>query len=444
MNWLNTMGIIGAAILVLISGCAKETEKEEKITIEFMNWESSPVGRALIEDLIRKFEEKYPDVKVKNNVTPGFFSNKVLTRFAGGNPPDIWECGDGRDAFIKRGLMLNPAPYVKKSKLINDEDFFFHFLKPCRYDGEELLKGNVYIYPKDICPPGLIYNKDLFDKEDLSYPDESWTEREFLEAAMALTKRDERGRLVQLGIEGLPNPLDILVQKGGRIWSEDYKRCLLNSQKAKEAFQYWYDLQEKYKVTTPTQEAGQGQPAYVDKAFGFVTGKVGMSIIPRYQMPDMLRDIGEKFGWDVAPVPCFGKERLYTHYGGTGWAISSKTKYPQECFQFLEILVGPEGQMATGKAGWGFPTNKKIAYSDICLNNLNHPNSRKINMVFLEGIDKMKVTKISPYVSSADFYRIYLKETDRTFIKQEGGDVGPVLERLTKRLNEAVARNLRK
>ncbi len=334
-------------ILSLAGGCGKKPVEEGKITIEFMNWESTPVGLKFIEGLIETFEKKYPNIKVKNNVTPGYFETKVLTRFAGGDPPDIWETGESRDLFIRRNLILNPAPYVKKSMLLNDEDFFPFTLPYSTYDGKELLKGDVYVYPKDFATFALIYNQDIFDKEGLPYPDETWTGKEFLEAAKALTKRDESGRFIQFGMEAPPLALDILLQKGGRMWSEDYKRCLLDSKEAKEAYQYVYDLQEKHKVAPRIEDIAKGPSGWFSKEYGFVSGRTGMSIIGRFQLPDFIKNIGGRFKWNIAPYPLFGKERVYLLHGPTGWAISAKTKYPEACFHFLEVLVGPEGQLET-------------------------------------------------------------------------------------------------
>ncbi len=452
INSLRTFGIIGSFILFLATGCGKKPapveekkEEEKKIVIEFMNWESSPEGQALVEGLIEKFEQRYPDVKVRNNIVPSGagYGSKLLTRIASGTAPDLWEQGaDGVQYYIKKDTILNLTPYIEKSRLINKEDFFPAALIKFRWDGKHLFKGDLYVYGKDLGTMALIYNKDLFDKAGLAYPDETWTGKEFLETAQALTKREKSRRPIQIGIDQSPHPLDILVQKGGKIWSEDYKKCLLNSKEAKEAFQYVYDLQEKYRVALRQEEYKEQDP--LTKGFGFAAGRAGMSIIGRWQMPDLIRDIGGRFSWDVAPYPLFGKKKIFVLHGPTGWAISAKTKHPEESFHFLEVLIGPEGQLATAKAGWNLPSNKKIAYSDAFLKNLDHPHSEKINRIFLAAAENRIPIRYNPYLSPHTFYLFYKEKLHHEVIRKHGGKVGPVLEMATKEMNGEIATNLSK
>jgi len=411
----------------------------QKITIEFLNWESTPEGSKFLNDLIRQFESKNPGIKVKNVVITKDYNRVLLTRFASGSPPDIFEIqAEIIHPFLKKNLLLNLSPLVKKSKVLKEKDFFPLSLINFRYDGKNFRQGDLYGFPKDWGTGVLIYNKDLFDKEGLSYPDGSWGEEEYLEAAIRLTKRDHSGRLIQVGIERPVHPFYTLLQKGGRIWSQDYKECLLNSQAAREAFQFDYDLKEKYRVALREQEIKEG----LTESFGFKAGKAGMSLAWRYELPDMIKHI-KYFRWDVAPLPVIGEKRVQLMHGPSGWAISAKTKYPEAAFKFLEFLAGKEGQIETAKLGWNIPSNREIAYSHFFLKNLRREDSERINRVFLDAIDYLDPSLLNPYLPLSRFYDILNSELDPEVITRKyGRKVAPALERAVERINKEIEENL--
>jgi len=424
----------------ILSGWGRGRDvKSAKVEIEFMNWERTPVGRRFINHLIKEFEKKNPHIKIKNTLVAGNYTSKLLTRFAAGNPPDIFEIqAEIIHPFLKKGLLLNLSPYIKNSPILNEEDFFPISLVNFRYDGKNFKKGDIYGFPKDLGVGALIYNKELFDKEGIRYPDENWTEKEYVDAAKKLTKRDESGRIIQIGIDRPINPLYILLCKGGSIWSSDYKKCLLDSKEGVEAFQFVYDLQEVHRVALPQSGERRG----LVEAFGFKSGKAGMSLVWRFQLPDLVKYIGNRFRWAVAPIPLFNGKRIQLLHGPSGWAISKKTKHPEECFKFMEFLVGEEGQIETAKLGWNIPGNKRIAYSEYFLENLKREDSEEINRIFLNSIDELNPTLLNPYISISKFYTILDEMLDVNNIRKYGGRVDIPLKIAVERINKEIEENL--
>lgn len=429
--------LVNIILIFSLISCSKI--KSKQITIEFFNWESSPEGMKFINKLIKEFEKQNPDIKIKNNVVGGDFTSLLLTRFAGGTPPDIFEIqAEIIYPFLKKGLLLNLTPYIKKSNILKEEDFFPISLINFRYDGKNFRRGDLYGFPKDFGTAILLYNKDLFDKVGISYPNSSWSKDDYLRAAQKLTKRDASDRVISLGIdERSINPMHILLQNGGKIWSDDYKKCLLDSEESISAYQFVYDLSEKYKVAPKAREIREG----LLEEFGFKSGRTGMSMRWRYELPDIVKYIGNRFKWDVCSHPKFAKYRRQLFHGPSGWSISNSTKYPEACFRFMEFLVGEQGQIETAKLGWNIPGNKKIANSEYFLLNLPRPDSEKINRTFLEEIEYFDYTLLNPYIQISKVYNILGEELDAAVIKKYNNNVKEGLIKAVKRINKELESN---
>ncbi|MDD3927810.1 MAG: sugar ABC transporter substrate-binding protein [bacterium] len=427
------------AICLLAASCSKDMAGEKVIELQFVNWESTPEGMKFINRLIGEFENENPGVIIKNVVMPGrSYSDALLTRFAGNTAPDIFEINtEYISPFLEKGLLLNLSPYLADSTQLKEENFFQGGLVNFRYDGRRMRQGDIYGFPKDLTSAAVIYNKTLFDKQKLPYPHKRWTDRDYLDAAQKLTVRDASGRILQIGIERPLNSLDMVLNKEGRIWSDDYKKCLLDSKEGISAFQYVYDLQEVYRVALKNTDLRQG----VAEGFGFKAGKAGMSLVYRYEMPDMVNGIGDRFEWGVASLPLVNGRRLQVFRGPSGWCISGKTMHPKEAFKFMEFLAGKRGQTETARLGWNIPADEKIAAGTIFLDNLNRPDTRQINGIFTAGLNDMYWGLVNPYMPRR-LDAIIAAECDPGICKQRnGGKIDKQVRNMAGIVNKLIAGN---
>ena len=76
--------------------------------------------------------------------------------------------GIGRKPIIAgRNAIKDVTPFIKRDGI--DLSEYYKTAVDCfRY------KGNLYALPVDFMTVALYYNKTMFNKENLSYPDESW------------------------------------------------------------------------------------------------------------------------------------------------------------------------------------------------------------------------------------------------------------------------------
>ncbi len=93
--------------------------------------------------------------------------------------------------YVDRGVLVDITPYIERDG-IDLSNYPEGILKIHEY------KGRYYLLSRDYDTIALFYNKDMFDKAGLEYPDETWMWTDLILAAEKLTIRDEKGRVKQV------------------------------------------------------------------------------------------------------------------------------------------------------------------------------------------------------------------------------------------------------
>lgn len=351
------------------------------VQLEYMMW-GRPDELDTVSEYIRQFEKKFPNIKVKILHVPQAYDDKLKTLFAAKTPPDVMYVGLERfPSFVNRGVFLNLQPYVNRdNKEFKKEDFFPNLMEIFKY------KGELYGIPKDFTPFVLYYNKTLFDKAGINYPNDNWTWKDFLDAAKKLTQdfdgdgKTEYGFVVETW---LAQWLLWVWQNGGEIMDSSRNKWLLGDpafiEKNAEAIQFLSDLIWKEGVAPKPQVTG-------DMGFSdmFKTGKIGMCIYGRWMCMDFKNIDPKNFEWDVAVLP--KKLRRASTLAVVCYAIAAQTKHPEASWQLIKFLTGTEGQIAVAESGHAIPSRKSVASSKHFLEAKVIP--QKINArVFLESVD---------------------------------------------------------
>ena len=146
------------------------------------------------------FMKEHPEIKIETwNAPWDDYFTKIQALWASGDPkavPDIaflWPT----PKYAAEGVLENLDPYIQKSGY-DLNDYWGGLLESAKYN------GSVYGLPRDNEVNVLYYNKDLFDKAGVKYPDENWTWDDLLAAAEKLTVKDAGGKVTQyaLAMEG--------------------------------------------------------------------------------------------------------------------------------------------------------------------------------------------------------------------------------------------------
>jgi multiple sugar transport system substrate-binding protein len=353
------------------------------------------------------FMKKFPAVKVNPNLIPdNGYLDKLISMAATDTLPDVMWLGDFYiPPLAKKGALLNLDTLAADDKELDLKDFWEVMLDCSKVDGK------LYVLPHELGGVILAYNKDMFDKAGIKYPDYKWTWKDMLDAAQKLTKdTNGDGRVDQFGIDAPPSSFHFLLyfiwNSGGRLFSPDKKTCLINSPESIRGINYALDLIKKYKVApVPGQE--------FNDISGFEMGKIGMIFTIRGYVRGALEKV--KFNWDVAPLPIGPLGKRYVNTGTAGWGISSKTKYPKEAWDLLKFIVSPEGQEIVVKSGMIVPVRKSMR------NNAEYLKlPPKNNIVFIDGVAPFGRSQSEAMVDNqSEIWSTLVKEVENAWLDKK-------------------------
>jgi multiple sugar transport system substrate-binding protein len=182
-----------ASCLLGLAACA--ADGPARVTLRVSNWADWSEQR-LEDAYVHTFSRAHPGVRVQMEaVTNGpEYRDRVLASIAAGAPPDVVQL-DNIDipAFVDAGVLQDLAPYLERVGLRRSA-FEPRVLAIFRRGAA------LYAIPKDFTPMLIAYNKDLFDRAGVPYPDGDWTWESFVAAARRLTRdTDGDGRVDQWG-----------------------------------------------------------------------------------------------------------------------------------------------------------------------------------------------------------------------------------------------------
>jgi multiple sugar transport system substrate-binding protein len=165
----------------LFAGCgAEDVSSDTKTHIRFSGYTGNPAETSLVAQLVAEFNASNPDVVVTYEPVPGQYYPKILTMLVAKTAPDVFylDVLYAKPFFAKR--LLRPLDDNLARSGIRVEQFI-----PALYraftDG-----GRVYGIPKDFNTLALFYNRRMFDRAGLAYPDSNWTLDTLRRAAMRL------------------------------------------------------------------------------------------------------------------------------------------------------------------------------------------------------------------------------------------------------------------
>ncbi len=297
------------------------------------------------------FTERHPNITVNAENTPwGEFRQKYLAQAAGGALPDLFYIHfSWAQDLIKNNTVQALDEYVAGEANFNLDDFIKPSLVSYQRDGK------LWVIPYDEGPGILYYNKDIFDKAGVEYPDDNWTLDDLKANAVKLTSGEGQDRIFGLG--GTPSPGDsamapsYVVPFGGQYLAEPKEdQYLLNKPEGVKAMEWWMELRSKDNAVPSPAEAQAFQQANIN---AFQVGRVAMMLDGSWATPGISQNA--KFKWDVAKWP-EGPEKHSTFSAGSGYGIASTSKNPDAAWIYLNDYLSTAGQSYMwGITGRGSP-----------------------------------------------------------------------------------------
>ncbi|MDI7277473.1 MAG: sugar ABC transporter substrate-binding protein [Anaerolineae bacterium] len=309
--------------------------------------EFGPEGyKVFTDELIPQFEALNPGITVQFEPATGDWGQKTTAAMAAGTAPDVL-LGSGQ--WMEAGQFLALENDVPADDLAD-----FYEAQVMRLS----LDGHLYMLPKYVSTTVLAYNKDLCDAAGVSYPDESWSWAEFLDAVGKLTIRDASGKASQWGHHVEPWFLAHWVWANEGEWMDtDYlgTKLLIDQPKALEALKFVWDLQYTHKFAV-----GPGEGEGISCWESFQAGVVGIMESHSWQVTDYLRR--NSFNWDFTLLPKGPTGKRVGHIWADGYGVYKGTVDRTASIKFARFITSPEAERVTCTSVLGLqPSRKSVA-----------------------------------------------------------------------------------
>ncbi len=309
-----------------LSACGLGAPTVQPVTITFAY---PDYDQAFYEGLLTKFKVQEPAITVELHPwrsSSGYRSDTITDVWVAGS--DVLSTSNPQDALTATALPLDA--FIEQASDFNPGDFYPETL------GAFKLEGKTYAIPSGLDPWVMYYNRDLFDRFQVAYPQPGWTWDDFLVTAGALTHKEEDmfGYTPRAFYQ---DALFFLMQHGGHLVDETGKPTLDDPLNVA-AMQWYTGLFLDYHVAPTPQEANAAFGYAQDNALlGILKGKVGMWIGPLSERGGMTTELAKwNMQWGVVSLP---RDKVaFTGSYFEGLAISSASKNAPSAWKWISFL----------------------------------------------------------------------------------------------------------
>ena len=348
-------------------GCGKS---DNTVVLQYASWGSkSEVD--ILEPILTDFENLHPDIKIEFMHIPQNYFQKIHLLFASNTAPDVIFMNNlNLPVYANAGVLEDLSGYG-----FEREQFFPQAINSIMW------KGVLYGIPRDVSNLVVFYNKDIFDRAGVSYPDKEWNFDEFLKTAQKLTKRPDI-----FGVsfeEDLMFYLPFLMSEGGGVLSDDLSKNIINDEKSQKGLRFYADLRKKYHAAPLKSESASATTAQM-----FLQGRLAMQISGRWLVPKYREEAN--FDWDIAPFPK-GAAGSVVPLDSSGWAVAKSSKHKSEAVLLIKYLSSKENIEKMTESGLIVPARIDAANSKYFLDDKKPLHAK----VFLDVIKTSKPTPVS-------------------------------------------------
>ncbi|MGJ3190578.1 ABC transporter substrate-binding protein [Paenarthrobacter sp. FR1] len=349
--------VLGAAVVaagLALSACGgggtTPSGSSGSVELNFVFWGDANRAK-MTEAALRIFEKKNPGITVKTEYQDsGPYADKLATRFAGGNPPDVL-------AMANRSLL----EYAQRGTLADLKSF--SELNLDKVPESTLSRGEVdgklYGLATGVTTIGMVVNKTITDQAGVTIPDDkTWSWDDYAKFATEVTQKTG-GKVYGAGYDVATETGPILLarQRGEDFYTKDNKLGV-SEKTIEDWFQYSVDLRKSggYPPAGFFEQIG-GSPAqsYLAK------GTVASQIIPI----NNFRGYNEAVEGEVVllriPGETTDERRGYSADPTMLWSIAAKSKHPKEAAKLVDFLTNDADGAAEVLTQRGVPINPEVA-----------------------------------------------------------------------------------
>jgi multiple sugar transport system substrate-binding protein len=276
---------------------------------------------------LRQYVEEYmkinPDIEIEiQSVQFNEYLTRILVGSLAGSASDIYVLYSLWGAQLVDSGILDKAPNDIAN--IVQKDFVEAAVAGATFNNE------IWGIPTEIANYALVYNKEILKKGGYDGPPQTWDE--LIDMSSNLTIRSKDGAVEQYGYvydtfsnSGVVHPyLARLYSLGGKLFTDDYKSCLLDSKEAIQALEAELEIFRRGGTDTEASEDD------------FYNKKAAMAILAAWKEPEVKIALGEEYEKiiGVVPIPPLKEPKTvsYTWFAG----VDSRSSHKKEAWEFLK------------------------------------------------------------------------------------------------------------
>jgi multiple sugar transport system substrate-binding protein len=347
-EFLRLAGLASAG--AVLAGCdtlnlAPAARMAQKTQLVYQDWNTTWFP-SMAQQQIDLFQTAHPDIQVFYIPDPTNLVDQMPLDMQAGTAADLFQgCCSHFPAWAQQGYTLDLRPYVAAdlgAETIADWD-------PAQYKALFARDGRQYGLPKYHGALALYYNKDLFDRYRVDYPDGSWDHDDYLAAMKQVTHifpgRPEVstwGSMVDVSWDRLQ--VHVNGWGGHFVDPSDPRRSRMGDREALAAIEWlrariWDD---RVMATTIDVDHLSTNQAFVEE-------RVVMVEDGSWALKNILANARFRVG--VAPFPA-GPARKVTLATTDGFGIYAGTRHPQAAWELMQFLISKEYGRAMAQANF--------------------------------------------------------------------------------------------
>ncbi|HVT01289.1 MAG TPA: sugar ABC transporter substrate-binding protein [Patescibacteria group bacterium] len=321
--------IVLIAVLVFVVVLPKFSKKEPKnVTLKY--W-SIYEDNAPLEAAAADFTRKNPNIKIvienQDIKSLGKYATRLATRINQGTGPDIFRFHNSWTPELKDYLLPLPQSVVKTLQL---QDKYYPVV-----ENDLKINGAWYGVPTHFDTLALFVNTEIFNKAGINNYPTTWDD--VIATARQLTVKDPDGKIITSGaslgtfdnVAHAPDIVSLLMAQNGANLKDLGGKTRQNT----------IDALDFY-TSFAKGDTAVWDNTLENSKLAFAKGNVAMYIGYSWDIFEM-KNINPNLQFAVVPVPKLpGRSMTVASYWVDG--VSSKTKYPEEAFKFLNYIASTE------------------------------------------------------------------------------------------------------
>jgi multiple sugar transport system substrate-binding protein len=325
----------------------------EDITLR-VSWFGSQDRHNRTLEVIKLFEEKYPNVKIQSEFL-GFteYWQKMAVQAAGKNLPDVMqEDVEFTSEYMEKDLLLNLDPYVEDNRLdltsASEAGFF-----------ASRFNGKLYAVSLGLCcQTAYIYDPELFKKAGVEEPTPDWTWEDYTEKAKKIHTAlgiyaDDSYKMAS----SLHNLTFYLVQHGNLLYDKSGKKLGYEDDSLFVDFYTRFVDLVKEGVNAPPEVSAEHM-ATEDTLI--MRKEAAMQPNSSSLIVACIQGAGRPLSVAVLPNAKDQVQYGSTIMSGSFFSVSKNSKYPEWAVKFIDFFVNDIEANKILLAERGVPSSSKI------------------------------------------------------------------------------------